>query len=517
MSDSPAIGRTHVVNTESGPVRGRTDAVVNSWRSIPYAQPPLGSLRWHAPRPHEPWKQVRDAVEFGAVCPQPDNPAVDLGPANIRDEDCLTLSVWTSATTTPDDRLPVMVWIHGGAYLMGSGSQPLYDASHLVADGAMVVVTVNYRLGPFGFLDVSQLSTNARPVDSNLGLRDVIRALEWVRDNVGEFGGDSGAVTLAGESAGGGIVTTLLATPAARGLFHRAIAQSSPAGSVYGIDHARRAVNAWVGLLGVTEDPTAALDADTDSIVAAGNEIFAALPKTEPGVIPFAPTIDGDLVPENPLSAIRAGRGYAVPLLIGTNRDEAAAFKFMRSPLIPITDNELLEMMTTVAEEQPDLVIPSRVDVESAYSVHRRRDRGVMVAGDLGFRMPTLWLVDGHWRHAPVYLYRFDWATPLMKAVHVGATHATELPYTWGNLDVRGMKLATAIGGRKPGEQLSERLRRRWEAFVTGGEPNTADDVDWPAYTADEPATLLIDREDAVRYDVDDRIRAIWGEDVISF
>ena len=220
-----------VVDTTHGPVRGVEEGTaVRVWKGIRYAAQPVGGLRFRAPAPPPRWTEVADATRFGPACPQPlfPNTPLDLGAA--QGEDCLRLNVWAPPGA---DGKPVMVWLHGGAYVLGSGSQALYDGRRLASSGDVVVVTVNYRVGALGFLDLSSFSTSRRQFDSNVGLRDVLAALGWVRDNIAAFGGDPRRVTLFGESAGAGIVTTLLACAAAEGLFARAIAQSSPATSVY--------------------------------------------------------------------------------------------------------------------------------------------------------------------------------------------------------------------------------------------------------------------------------------------
>src|SRR5690348_9979489 len=207
-----------VVETAYGPVRGVNDGVVTSWKGVRYAAPPTGDLRWRAPQPPEPWTEVADGSILGAVCPQPVDPRIPIDLGAPQGDDCLTLNIWTPSKTAGGDSKPVMVWIHGGAYVLGSANQPLYNGRRLAADGGVVVVTVNYRLGAFGFLDLSSFSTSRRRFESNIGLRDVMAALHWVQDNIAAFGGDPDRVTVFGESAGAGIITTLMTSPAAEGL-----------------------------------------------------------------------------------------------------------------------------------------------------------------------------------------------------------------------------------------------------------------------------------------------------------
>src|ERR1700756_3824182 len=238
-----------VVETTYGPVRGVDHGNVKVWKGVRYGAPPGGDLRWRAPQPPEPWTTIMDASRCGPACPQPIPPSIPVDLGAPQGEDCLSLNIWSS--TAPGDHKPVMVWVHGGAYVMGSAGQQLSDGTVLATSADVVIVTVNYRLGAFGFLDPSTYSTARRRYDTNVGLRDVIFALKWVRDNIARFGGDPNRVTLFGESAGGGIVTTLLTSPAADGLFTGAIVQSSPATSVYDAERAGRVAALLLDELGM--------------------------------------------------------------------------------------------------------------------------------------------------------------------------------------------------------------------------------------------------------------------------
>lgn len=506
-----------VVDTRYGPVRGVDDGTVNVWRGVRYAAPPSGELRWRAPRPPQPWTEPADATRVGPVCPQPVDPRIPLDFGAPQGDDCLTLNVWASSDTAPGAGKPVLVWVHGGAYILGSAAQPLYRGRVLAGDGDAVIVTVNYRLGALGFLDLSSFSTARTTFESNTGLRDVIFALEWVRDNIAAFGGDPDRVTLFGESAGGGIVTTLLASPAAAGLFHRAIAQSSPVTSIYDADRARVVAERFLGALGTGPDFDRLPAAPTQALLAAAKRVFDEVPVAAPGTLGFAPIVDGDVVPDYPVQAARAGRTHAVPLIIGTNKHEAALFRYMKSPLLPITPEALKAMFTQIAAEQPDLQIPTDELLGSTYP-GRGKVPGLGVARDIGFRMPSLWFAGGHGQVAPVYVYRFDWATPLLRLIRLGAAHATELPYVWGNL-VMGPKDPTfKLGGLKAGTALSRRMRTRWLNFAADAEPTGPDgEPVWRPYTEDDRATLLFDRRDTVADDPDREMRAAWGDEVLSF
>ncbi|HEX9499774.1 MAG TPA: carboxylesterase family protein, partial [Mycobacterium sp.] len=382
-------GLSTVVDTANGPIRGSDDGLVKVWRGVRYALAPTGDLRWRAPEPPQPWREVVDATGFSPVCPQPVEPRIPIDLGAPQGDDCLSLNVWAPSDTAAGDGKPVMVWIHGGAYIFGSASQPLYDGAVLSAGGDVVVVTVNYRVGAFGFLDLSSFSTPTHRFDSNPGLRDVILALQWVRDNIAAFGGDPNRVTLFGESAGAGIVTTLLTTPVAAGLFSAAIAQSSPATSVYDTTRGRRVAEEFIDELGLAPNDVDRLsDVPADAIVAASRALFNDVPLRSPGLLAFAPIVDGDLVPDYPVKLAREGRSHPVPLIIGTNKHEAALFKWMKSPLLPITPHEIRRMFAEMATEQPDVQLPTEDQIGAVYRSRRTKTRGMGVARDIGFRMP---------------------------------------------------------------------------------------------------------------------------------
>ncbi len=504
-----------VVETSHGPVRGAEDGHIRTWKGIRYAAPPIGDLRFRRPEPPKRWAEVADATSYGPACPQPAFPNMPLDLGAPQGEDCLSLNVFAPGGTARGDPKPVMVWLHGGAYVLGSGSQPLYDAHRLVTGGDVIVVTVNYRLGALGFLDLSSLNSARRRFDSNIGLHDVLAALRWVRDNIAAFGGDPQRVTLFGESAGAGIVTTLLAAPAAAGLFAGAIAQSSPATSVYDRDRAERVAASFLDKLGV--DPGTLPDAPVAAILAASQQVFDEVPVRNPGTLAFVPIVDGELLRDYPVKLAQAGRSHPVPLIIGTNRHEAALFRLMRSPLMPITPRAITSMFTQIAAEQPDLQLPTQEQIVSAYSRLGRRARFLSIATDAGFRMPSVWLAEGHSAVAPVYLYRFDYATPLLRLLLVNAAHATELPYVWGNLGAQGDP-TLRLGGTRTAMAISKRVRTRWTNFATHGKPAGPDgEPDWTPYQEVDRACLIIDKRDTLASYVDAHIRAAWGNEIVSF
>ena len=507
-----------VAETTYGPVRGIDDGRAASWKGIRYAAPPVGDLRFRAPEPPQPWTEVADATGYGPVCPQPPVPTFPLDLGAPEDEDCLHLNIWAPTATQPGDGKPVMVWIHGGAFVLGSSSQPLYGGRRLSAEGDVIIVTINYRLGVFGFLDLSGMGRGRRRFDTNVGIRDVLAALRWVRDNIAAFGGDPTRVTVFGESAGAGIVTALLAVPEAEGLFAAAIAQSSPATSVYEHDRAQRVTHMVLDHLGIAAaDAEQLTSVDVRALIAATKKVFDEIPMRNPGTVAFVPVVDGDLLLDYPVQSARDGLTHPVPLIIGTNKHEAALFRLMRSPLLPITPRAITSMFNDIAAEQPDMALPTVKELGTSHARYRGSGRGLSIASDVGFRMPSVWLAEGHSRVAPVYLYRFDYSTPIMRLLLVGAAHATELPYVWGTLGAP-KDVTLKLGGAKAAKAVSKRIRTRWANFAANAKPNgLPDDPEWTPYQETDRACLIIDRDDRIKFDADANIRQAWGRDVLHF
>ncbi len=509
---------TLVVDTVHGPVRGSSDGRVNVFKGIRYAKPPVGALRFCAPEPPDKWTEVADATEFGLACPQPPLPGIPLDLGAEQGEDCLSLNVWTRAGTEPGAGKPVMVWLHGGAYVLGSGSQPLYDGTRLARSGDVVVVTLNYRVGAFGFLDMSGFSRKGRKFDSNVGMRDVLLALRWVQDNIAAFGGDPQRVTLFGESAGAGLVTSLLSVPAADGLFAGAIAQSSPATSVYDQERGQRVAEQMLGEVGLAASEADQLrQVPVEKLITATKKLFDEVPVRHPGTIAFVPIVDGDLLTDYPVKAAREGKTLPVPLIIGTNKDEANLFRLMRSPLMPYTPRAITSMFDQIAAEQPDLQLPTEAQLDSAYSRKRGSAKGLSIASDVGFRMPSVWFAEGHCGVAPVYLYRFDFSTPFLKLLLVGAAHAMELGYVWGNLGVASDP-SLRLGGAKSAKAVSKRMRTRWVNFATHTKPiGLPGEPEWMPYQLTDRPCLLINDQDRIVYDLNRNRRLAWGEEVLNF
>ena len=449
-----------------GVLVGREADGVRSFKGVPYARPPVGDLRWRAPQPAEQWSGERDAGRVGAICIQPPaNGDNGVGPPPMS-EDCLTLNVWTPARS--DRPLPVMVWIHGGGLNNGSGTAALYDGTRLAQRG-VVVVTINYRLGRLGFFDHPALAAEREPGEpaANFGLMDVIAALEWVRDNAGVLGGDAGNVTVFGESAGGALVTRLMISEPARGLFHRAVVQSG-LGRDEGtpLDAPRRDGGPSMQARGA---------AFAETLGAATAEQLRALPAE--ALLRPAPNFyggdllveDGRYVGEGVEAAFAAGRQAPVPLIIGTN---SAEFWWMKPT--DLSPYGALDDAMTEAERAAFL---------DAYGGQDGYDQ--LVLSDLVFNEPARRLARLHARRGrPTYLYRFDVVSAAMPEPHDGATHASERQYVFDNLT------ASPWPTGEMDQRQAEAMAGYWTTFAAKGDPNGGLRQAWPQFEA-EPDRLL--------------------------
>ncbi|MDT0310049.1 carboxylesterase/lipase family protein [Streptomyces sp. DSM 44917] len=489
--------------TAEGVVRGRWWRGLRAWRGIPYAAPPTGALRFRAPEPVTPWAGVREAAAFGPAAPQ----------RRVRRaaEDCLTLNVLAPAAEAARPR-PVLVFVHGGGYTGGSSAQPLYGGERLVREGDLVYVSINYRLGALGYFDFREFSTPGAPFEDNPGLRDQLAALEWVRRNIAAFGGDPDRVTLAGQSAGGNAVTTLMCVPRARGLFHRALAQSPPAASAYGVERAQGWARQFLRILGrdlgdeavARCEPTAAAralrEAPAGALVAAAHELTTRNVDAEPGSRATAPVFGTGLLPAHPLDAFAAGATHPVPLLIGTTAAEGRLFPLVFD-VIPTSRARIEGMFAATGADVRDRIL-------AAYPGWPGRRAAVELGGDVVFWEPALRCAEGHARHSPVFVYRYDFAPRLLRLAGLGATHGTELLAVFGAADTPAGRAATALGGRAALRAVTRDVQRHWSAFAREGHPGP----EWPAYAPPARNVLVIDARPRLAHDPGASRRAAWGD-----
>ncbi|WP_373291591.1 carboxylesterase/lipase family protein [Nocardia camponoti] len=515
LGDSTSTGEP-LARTEYGKVSGVYDGPIAVWRGVPYAAAPRGNARFAPPQPPEPWTGVRECVVAGDIAPQAMGAMVPVDSDLQMGEDCLWVNVWSPNPNPDDEPRPVMVWLHGGAYCLGTAAQSIYDGRKLAESGDVVVVTVNYRIGVLGFLDLSSFGSDFTP---NLGLHDQLAALAWVRDNIASFGGDPGNVTLFGESSGAGCVTALLTSPAAAGLFHKAIAQSPPATTVFGQERAAVVARRYLELLDIDPSDVEQLhELPIAKLVEAGAILMDEVPVKEPGRLAAAPVVDGTLLPDYPIDRFQQGRSHRVPLLIGTNRDEASLFRVLRSPIMPVTPDAVNAMLRDVAAAHPEMSAERIAEITSAYPDLTKTRGALAMSTDAAFRMPAAWVAEAHAQHSPTWMYRFDYATPMLKAARVGAGHATELPYVFGNFGTLNHDPTFWLGGRKASVAVSGRMRRRWLAFAEHGVPAALDgSKHWPHYRPAARTTLLIDTIDRVVDNPDADLHTAWGDQAVGF
>jgi para-nitrobenzyl esterase len=487
------------VTTAAGTVEGFTRDGVHRWRSIPYARPPVGALRFRAPEPAQPWRGVRYCHGFTKCAPQEHRYAVlGVGKFQPMGEDCLSLNVIAPEVRSAEP-LPVMVFIHGGGYIMGSSATPIYDGVSLAKRGC-IYVSVNYRLGALGCLDLSSLSTADVTIDSNLFLRDLILALRWVQDNIAAFGGDPANVTVFGESAGAHAVGVLLAAPDAEGLFAQAISESPASGMTRSTEVAAEFAARFAAILGVPRgDATGALMKATPAeLVAAQNRLINDGVRDMLGAFPIGPVFGDDTLPLDPIDAMQQGKAHRVPLIVGTNADEGRLFtRFLQ--LLP-TNESMIEAL--LAEVEPD----ERARITGAYPDYPERSACIRLGGDFAFGSAAWGMAEAHGRHAPTYLYRYDYAPKVLRWSGLGATHATELLAVFGTYRTRLGALLTAPADRRSAMRVTREVQRRWRSFSRTGNPGD----DWPAYTDTDRAVMVFDRKSHLEFDPHPERRRAW-------
>jgi para-nitrobenzyl esterase len=449
---------------------------IRVFKGIPFAEPPVGNLRWRPPQPVKPWSGIRSAKAFGAAPMQDGLAPTLLGVPNRRSEDCLYLNVWTRAKAA-GERLPVMVWIHGGAFVFGSTSQPIYEGSRLAEKG-VVLVTVGYRLGPFGFLAHPELTREAGGSSGNYGLRDVVAALEWVRDNIAQFGGDPKCVTIFGESAGGGAVSILSVCPKAKGLFRQAICESGPgftpaktaAGEAFHLTPtlavAEKEGEAFLARI-KAKDIAAARALSADAVLKGGGSASA--------------TFDGDFLPGDQYGLFEAGKFNDTPILVGSNSDDGGMF--VPFPISPAWFLDGSKALGSYADKLL-AVYPHKTEAEATRSA---RD----VVADATFRWPAwTWArLQSTKGKGKAYLYYFDQPKN-------GAGHAAEIGYVFGHPPESGLFVRTA---KAEDARLSETVINYWVNFARSGDPNGPGLPEWSAFTAKSLQVMTLDSKPGMK------------------
>ncbi len=491
------MSQPNIARTRSGAVEGRMKDGALLFSGIPYAAAPEGTLRFKPAEPVSPWSGVRPAVRFGPAAPQVSAGGLTDSAAVRWAEDCLTLNVCTPALDGPPR--PVLVWIHGGSFRTGQGAVPWYNGNRFALHGDMVVVSINYRLGALGFTELSRFGPEYETSGVN-GLLDQIRALEWVRDNVQNFGGDPTRVTIAGESAGAFSVCSLLGSPLARGLFHRAIAQSGAAHHTLRKATAERITDLFLETLGVDDAATLEslpveriLDAQTTIVQRLEDRsgALAVLGELHEPVGPFYPAIGNAVLPESPLDAIRNGSGANVPLLIGSNADEATLWGYG-----DVTEDKLLQVAQAYDAFAPLECLRARRPAATTDQLM------IALTTDFLFRIPAIRVAEARTEfEAATWMYIFSWKSRAFGG-RLGATHALEIPFAFDNLDRAGVDVF--LGEGPTPQALADVMHKAWIRFIRGEDPG------WEEYEPVARATMRFDDHCELLYDPDGEERQAW-------
>jgi len=490
-----------IVKTLSGRVQGENRNGVLRFLGIPYAQSIAGRNRFAPPQPVKPWTGVLKAVQYANSSPQQASDPTSASPVTPAfspptyvepGDDCLALNVWTPEGA--NGSLPVMVWLHGGGWTSGSGSCFIYDGENLASRGDVVVVTINHRLGASGLTDFSRVLGGEFANSSNLGIRDIIAALEWVRDNIAAFGGNPDLVTIFGESGGGWKVNTMLGVPSAKGLFHRAIVESGPLTRFLIPEQADKIANAVLAELGVTkEHPEALFDISFQDLLKAEAAVTANTPMSfqSPGFpTGFWPVIDGDIIPDHVYDPVASPSSLDVPLLIGQNGTEFTLFMLMDQAAYSL-DNAGLEIRVTRTfgeDESPQILDTYRRDFPDYdpsglwFRIFSDYAMGALTSEVMDVRS-----VPGA---APVYAYRFDWMTPIYEG-KLYSPHTIEIPFVFDNANTEAGIVMT--GGGADAETLAKTVSSAWVEFARTGKPAAEGLPEWPVYSKEGRESMHID------------------------
>jgi para-nitrobenzyl esterase len=485
------MGKT-VVETKQGLVEGMEEGNVRVWKGIPFAKKPVEELRFQPPEVHEGWGGTLDCSSFGPICPQNPEVAAMLGaPAANMSEDCLYLNVW--APEVEKENLPVMVWIHGGAFRAGSGSSPLYDGSAFAENGDVIVVTLNYRLGAFGFLHLAGLDSS---YTGNVGLLDQIAALSWVKENIKAFGGNPEEVTIFGESAGSMSIASLLTMPAAKGLFKRAIMESG-AEQVLPPKSAAAVAEAVLDELGIDKQDLKSLtEIPAEKIIEAAGKVNQGAGLS----MLFQPVVDGDTVPDYPLKAISEGAAKEIPIIIGTNHDEGSFFFRPGSNPMPeqVRNATMMKMAGRELFGEIQDQYPATIEGQAQFMT------------DFVFWRPSLNYAEAQTKYASVWMYRFDWHIPNHPVV-AKASHGLEIPFVFTHY---GYLKRLEVDVDEGVKNLARQMQDAWISFAKTGNPNHAGSgMNWPSYNIEDRSTFIFNRESEVVQDPDGEKRRLIMEE----
>ncbi|MFD2865592.1 carboxylesterase/lipase family protein [Mucilaginibacter antarcticus] len=504
-----AGAKNAVVDTKHGKVRGYTRNKVLTFKGIPYGASTAGDNRFMPPVRPKNWDKVKDCLVYGPICSQKLNTGW-LAPEygflyqwidGYQDEDCLRLNVWTPA---PDGKKrPVMFWLHGGGFFSGSSQEhPSYDGENLVKLGDVVVVSVNHRLNIHGFLDLSDYGAKYAS-SGNVGMLDIVAALEWVRDNISNFGGDKDNVTIFGQSGGGTKVITLMAMPSAKGLFHRAISQSNSIVQVATHTYAKQITEIALANLGINKDNIADIHKVKplrlqEAIAYAEGKMGGKVP-ADVGRSGLQPVVDEKILPTHPFDPVAPGMSANVPFMVGTCRNEAGV-AIGDANIENLDEGGLKKRLSDRFKTKGDLVYQT---LRKAHPTAKP----VEILTYLSAQNPIAYLQASRkaaQNAAPVYLYMFAWHTPQLDG-RPRAFHCSEIPFAFGNTDVAENYTGAGDEARK----LGEKMAKAWINFARSGNPNHAGLPQWPAFNDANGATMMFNDQCVVKSDPDGDARKL--------
>lgn len=489
------------VKTQNGSLCGEQKDGFIQFLGVPFAKPPVGPLRFRKPQPPEPWEGVRQAKEYADYCVQPGK--ADTIARNAKgSEDCLNLNIFTPACDRR--KRPVVVWIHGGAYLTGTGSSPMKRGGKMCVDSDIVVVAVQYRLGAFGCVDFASLSGANGRFDRNCGTWDQLAAVNWVIENISDFGGDPACITLLGESAGACSVMTLMTTPYLKGKIKRVILDSPAPFLMNSPENGYLAALDVAKHLGISEAEAYRIaEVSAEELTAAVNASEYNFVNHRPYLLPTAPVVDGDLLPEPPFDAVMHGAADGIDMLIGTTRDEASIFATGdKNGIIPGTTRQMEKFFA-------DHKAVDRQAIVRLYPGYPGKSAFREIGKEIFFHLPTLEIAYHMAGHGRVYLHHFDYVFPVFKMLDLGAVHCTNSALISGEEPVGVYKLLSLFSGRK-GKLVSDRVHHYWCNFIAFGDPNGAGEPYWPE-CGDERNTLFLDVKCHVEKAPFEHIRKAYG------
>jgi len=495
-----------IVETSTGKVRGTVVDGVKIFKGIPYGATTAGKNRFMPPAKPAPWTGVRDALSYGPSAPQVSTTGRPPAGSTEESEDCLVLNVFTPDLTGGKNR-PVMVWLHGGGFATGSGSGPIIEGANLARTGDVVVVSINHRLNVFGFTYLGEQAGSDFALSGGAGILDIVAALEWVRDNIGHFGGDPNLVTIFGQSGGGRKVATLMSMPGAKGLYHRAIIESGAILKLTTPEDAIHTTELLLSELGLKAGQARELQTvPVARLLAANDAVYKKMALREPGMVANSPMVDGRALPSHPFDPSAPALSASIPLLIGWAHTEETLYDRPTPEKLNLDEAGLKQRAAKQLGGDPDRVIaafrkahPDATPWDLYILIATEHPRGAY-ARELAKRKAVQ-------AGAPVFLYRFDWETP-EGGGHMRSPHTIEIQFVFNNIKIAG----PLISKMPEAYALADKVSAAWVAFARTGNPNTAKLPKWPGYSVKSRYTMLFNNDSRVEQDPDQGPRLVMEQ-----